>query len=758
MSRKQITPKENAAQPARQILEKSSYVEAVTWIAARLADGLSHAHQRGIVHRDIKPSNILIAADGQPMLLDFNLARDLKTNDASAVAYVGGTLPYMAPEHLDAFNTQNATPASAVDQRSDIYSLGILLFEMLTNERPFPVEKARSPLPVALERMAAQRRAGVPSPRELNSAVPHSLNAIVRRCLEPEPADRYQEAVSLAEDLQCELDSLPLKHTPEPSWRERVRKWMHRHPRLSSGGSIATIGILLIAVLLYLVLAIGGRLAAYDAERRWIKFQEGLIRAQLLVHTGTEPGENLEEGQRVCTQTLELFNILSDPNWFGSSRFRYLEPRVRQRLADDAVELAILLARTRAEEAKQGRTAHEQTTLISEAVELLTLAEGFTTQAVPRALFEDRSNYRLQLGDHSGAARDQERADATQVRTARDHYLRGAALAIDRQYQVAVNELKAALRADPKHFWARFQLAICYYHMGKYFDAADAYSVCEALWLECAWTNLNRGLAYSRVNMIEEAIEDYTTAIRKDPGFADAHLNRGLAYLQQQKYRECIADESLAIELGTRSSSAARSARATAYAAIGDFDAARKDYEAALNASPGDASVRRSRGFALARHDPQLALADFDALIREEPTSPHAYYGRSYVLGNMTGRIADAIDSARQAIQFDDNHVGARCALAVLLARTGAHEEATSEIERALNQNDAPAVQYAAACVYSLTACDDRTHVDRAIALLESALKGNYGHKIFSSDPDLADLRGLPKFDVLTARFGVTGQ
>src|SRR5262249_31575328 len=155
------------------------------------------------------------------------------------------------------------------------------------------------------------------------------------------------DAGSLAEDLQRELDSMPLLHTPEPSWRERARKWMRRHPRLSSGGSIATIGALLISALVYLVLVIGSRLARYDAERRWIKFQQGLIRAQLLVHTGTEPGENVAEGQRVCEQSLGLFGILTDADWMNSFRVRHLEPVARRRLAEDATEFAILLARTR---------------------------------------------------------------------------------------------------------------------------------------------------------------------------------------------------------------------------------------------------------------------------------------------------------------------------------------------------------------------------------------------------------------------------
>src|SRR5262249_26850867 len=93
-------------QPARRYLRSHTYVQAAVWIAARLAEALEHAHERGLLHRDLKPSNILIAADGTPMLLDFNLSADIRPKDADseARAMVGGTLPYMAPEHLDAFN------------------------------------------------------------------------------------------------------------------------------------------------------------------------------------------------------------------------------------------------------------------------------------------------------------------------------------------------------------------------------------------------------------------------------------------------------------------------------------------------------------------------------------------------------------------------------------------------------------------------------------------------------------------------------
>src|SRR5262249_4232643 len=85
-----------------EMLQSLSYPDAVLWIGSRLADGLAHAHERGILHRDIKPANILLTDEGQPMLLDFNLAHDTKLRASAAAAQVGGTLPFMAPEQLQA--------------------------------------------------------------------------------------------------------------------------------------------------------------------------------------------------------------------------------------------------------------------------------------------------------------------------------------------------------------------------------------------------------------------------------------------------------------------------------------------------------------------------------------------------------------------------------------------------------------------------------------------------------------------------------
>ena len=111
-------------------LEGLTYVQAVLWVGSRLASGLAHAHERSILHLDLKPANILLTDDGQPMLLDFNLSIDLKNRPRTPG--VGGTARYMSPEQLEAYRGLTRE----IDGRSDLYSLGIILFELLTGRRP----------------------------------------------------------------------------------------------------------------------------------------------------------------------------------------------------------------------------------------------------------------------------------------------------------------------------------------------------------------------------------------------------------------------------------------------------------------------------------------------------------------------------------------------------------------------------------------------------------------------------------------------
>jgi serine/threonine protein kinase len=188
-----------SAAPARAVLEMLegyTYVQAVLWIASRLADGLAHAHEHGILHRDLKPANILLTDEGQPMLLDFNLSADTKLGTNPEAAMIGGTLIYMSPEHIEAFRGGQRP----VDARSDIYSLGLILYELLTRRSAHPIRQG--PVSEVMPRLLAARQSPPPPLRCWNKAISPAVASIIQHCLEPDPNRRYQSAQELRDDLQ----------------------------------------------------------------------------------------------------------------------------------------------------------------------------------------------------------------------------------------------------------------------------------------------------------------------------------------------------------------------------------------------------------------------------------------------------------------------------------------------------------------------------------------------------------------------------
>src|SRR5207248_4391524 len=135
-----------------------------------------------------------------------------------------------------------------VDRRSDIYSLGMVLFETLAGQGPFQQSASYSPLPLLVESMAVERARSAPSLRAVRPDVPWGLESVVRKCLAPDPRQRYQKAEHLAEDLRRLLDDRPLLHAPELSRAERVQKWARRHPRLTSMSAVAGAAAVLLAL------------------------------------------------------------------------------------------------------------------------------------------------------------------------------------------------------------------------------------------------------------------------------------------------------------------------------------------------------------------------------------------------------------------------------------------------------------------------------------------------------------------------------
>jgi Tfp pilus assembly protein PilF len=179
----------------------ASYTEIIIRIGLQVARALGEAHRQGILHCDVKPSNVLLTDAGEARLLDFNLA----LRRGGAAEQVGGTLPYMAPEQLRAADSSAAPEARRLDQRTDIYCLGVTLFELLYGRLPFGPPAMHMARDQGARHLLEKQRCGVVIPRNSGSAVDKSVAAIVVRCLEFDPEHRPQSMEELASLLAAQL-------------------------------------------------------------------------------------------------------------------------------------------------------------------------------------------------------------------------------------------------------------------------------------------------------------------------------------------------------------------------------------------------------------------------------------------------------------------------------------------------------------------------------------------------------------------------
>jgi serine/threonine protein kinase len=216
----------------RRKLAALPWAEAVCWIGSKLASALDYAHQRGVLHRDVKPANVLLAADAAPKLVDFNVSFSSKVEGATPAAYFGGSLAYMSPEQIEAYNPNEDRKPDELDGRSDVYSLAIVLWELLTGARPFEdprMDDCVGDTCKLLQRLAAGRHAGVPDTAKalFSPDWPPGLPQILNVCLSAHVEDRPANAGQMARAL--ELCLVPraqrLLRPRRGSWWDRFRRW-----------------------------------------------------------------------------------------------------------------------------------------------------------------------------------------------------------------------------------------------------------------------------------------------------------------------------------------------------------------------------------------------------------------------------------------------------------------------------------------------------------------------------------------------------
>src|SRR5713101_4849445 len=251
-----------------------------------VAEAIHYAHEHGILHRDLKPSNVLIDPFDQPRVTDFGLAKRLHhDSELTLSGQVLGSPNYMPPE-------QAAAKRGLVGRRSDVYSLGAILYHLLTGRPPFVGETLTDTLQDVVNKEPV-------SPRLLNPSVPRDMETLCLKCLEKEPARRYQTAQALAEDLGRFLRNEPIQARPV-GHAEKLWRWCRRKPLVASLG--ATTLVLLLAV------AIGSPIAIYRINHERQRAERGELDARQKAYASDMNLVQQELAQDNLGLALELLN------------------------------------------------------------------------------------------------------------------------------------------------------------------------------------------------------------------------------------------------------------------------------------------------------------------------------------------------------------------------------------------------------------------------------------------------------------------
>ncbi len=541
-------------------------------IVSQVTTGLAKAHEKDIVHRDIKPANILITTDGVVKIVDFGLAKLKGRTKVTKTGTTVGTVAYMSPEQAR---------GEEVDHRSDIWSLGVVLYELLTGQALFKGDHEAAVL------YSIMNEDLVPIDRH-NPSLPDSLNRVIYKALEKMPENRYQSIQEFLADLSS--GSVEGVH-----FRAKSRKTLARTLALSA---------------IVIFLAVG----AYTIVRNSF-FSNGRMLQQ---SASGEP----------------VFVVAVTPFFWGEDRDAMAEGRVMQALIErkiheelgSEVDVRILgkditdIPRSH-EEARALGKRHEAKIVIWGEVLVLrdeVSIQSFMTVVKPSYSLTDQSTSSLVVSLTKPDQLALRKAMAAEVGNmalivagvyhCRDDNPEKALLVLQRvspptsgslrvqaftyvllnNYEEAIRLYNEAIELDPRDAWVRAHLGDMYRGQGKLEAAIEQYKIACDLNPELAYARHNLGLTYDEQGKDEAAIMEYQKAIKLDPDFDWPYNSLGIVYHRQGKYEEAIAAYKKATTVNPEYEFAYENL-VSLYVMQGKYEAAIAEYKKAIELNTGSA-------------------------------------------------------------------------------------------------------------------------------------------------------------------------
>jgi tetratricopeptide (TPR) repeat protein len=703
------------------------YYRTVARLGVQSAQALEHAHERGVVHRDVKPANLMLDGRGNVWVTDFGLAHLQHAEGSLTMSGdLVGTLRYMSPE-------QALARRVVIDHRTDVYSLGATLYELLTLRPAFDGSDRQELLrQVAFEEPAA--------PRKLDRGVPAELETIVLKAMEKNPHDRYGTAQELADDLRRFLDDRPIQ-ARRPSLRQVAAKWARRHRAVVW----AAAAVLLIAAVL------GGGTGLWWGQKRVAA--QGDARAELLEAIRLQEQEKWTEGLGAIRRAKgALAGVWADPALIAQveDRGRDLkmalllqEARLQgtavkdghfdgdaasQAYADAFAWYGLAVDDLDPQEAGERIAARSiRTHLVGALDDWAILRAGQRRDwrhllAVSQAVDPARWRYRLRDALARATANPLMELPAF----AGDGDLPSSAVRLFARFAQGPAEAEQTLvllrrqrQRHPDDFWANHALATCLQNLRppRLEEAICYCTTAVALRPQSPGARVNLGVALQMKGRHDEAILEFQEAIRLKGDYAAAYTNLGSALYARGKLDEAVELCKKALALDPRLATA-HSNLGNALRDKGKVDEAIECFHRALALDPKDASAHTGLGNALLdKGRVDEAIAEYREVIRLRPDLPLAHYN----LGNALvakGKLGEAIACYERAIAINPRYGNARTNLGAALRRKGKVEEAIACLRKAIALDLKDAVAH----VNLGNALRDKGKVDEAIECYRQAI------------------------------------